>query len=66
MKEAINYQSLQHVLSKHPKIIHISSHGSFDPHLKEFYLAIEDVATGMEDKFSQDRLEKLMSINSDC
>lgn len=55
-KEAVNYQSLQQIIKKNPKIIHISSHGAFDYDLKEFFLAIEDYHNGMEDRFSQQRL----------
>lgn len=64
IKEAVNCQSLALVISKKPKIIHISAHGALDPNSKEFYLAIEEVANGQEDRFSQARLSKLLGIYS--
>lgn len=55
-KEAITYMSLQKIIKKNPKMIHISSHGAYDKEFKEFYLAIEScdngLNVGMEDKFT--------------
>lgn len=63
LREAINFPSLQQIIMKKPKIIHISTHGAFDAERNEFYLAIEDVGNGLEDKFTQDRLQKLLGIS---
>ena len=37
-KEAINFESLKMMLTKKPKMIHISCHGDYDHNSKEFYL----------------------------
>lgn len=52
LKEAVNFESLQNIISKAPKIIHISCHGAYDTKMKEFYLALEDIDNGLEDRFS--------------
>jgi hypothetical protein len=65
MREAINLQSLNQVIQKNPKIIHISAHGAYEKESKHFYLAIEDaINSGLEDQFSEDRLANLLGVNS--
>ena len=65
LREAINIKSLDQVIKKNPKIIHISTHGAFDQETKEFYLVIEEEGNGLEEKFTQRRLQNLLcSSNS--
>lgn len=62
MKEAVNNESLLAVVARNPKIIHISCHGAFDnEELKQFYLAFEQKDTGIEHKFDQDLLTRMLS-----
>ena len=54
--------------SKQPKIIHISCHGALDEKTKEFYLEFEKHGAGedgINDKFSQSRLQELLGDSID-
>jgi CHAT domain-containing protein len=59
-KEAANFETLKQILSKQPKIIHISCHGDYDEESKQFYLAFEEKDTGVLDKLTEKRLIKLL------
>ena len=65
LREAVNYQSLAEVIQQNPKIIHISSHGNYDSKTQQFYLNFEDIENGLEDKFSEQRLSRLLGLSSD-
>ena len=62
IKEALSIESLQQVLSKKPKMIHVIAHGFHDQQNKEFYIAIEDDnMMGHEVKLSQFKMKALFS-----
>lgn len=64
MKDAVNFESFKQILTRYPKIIHISCHGDFDPVLNEYYLQFEELGTGVVDKFNQSRLNDLIGDNN--
>lgn len=64
-KQAINFESLKEMITRKPKIIHISCHGDFCEKNKQFYLQFETPGTGMVDKFYKSRLLDLMGSNKD-
>lgn len=59
-KTPLNFESFKQVLTRNPRMIHISCHGDYDKQLKEFYLQFEQSGTGVLDKMSQSRLKELI------
>jgi basic membrane lipoprotein Med (substrate-binding protein (PBP1-ABC) superfamily) len=57
VRESANVESIQRIISQNPKVIHISCHGDYDKDTQKFYLAIEDINNGVEDKFNEERLK---------
>ena len=55
-KEAADFETLKLILSKEPKIIHISCHGDYNEQKKQFYLAFEKKDSGIRDELDEDRL----------
>jgi CHAT domain-containing protein len=63
-KDAANFEILKQILSKKPKIIHISCHGDYEESVKQFYLAFEEKDSGILDKFTEERLKNLIGENN--
>ena len=51
---------MQDIINDKPKIIHISSHGAFNPENEEFYLAMEKKGTGEQDNLFEGRLQPIV------
>ena len=64
-KEAANFETLKTIISKRPKIIHISCHGDYDEDSKEYFLAFEEKDTAILDKMSEKRFKRLLGEGHD-
>ena len=65
LKQAINFQSFKEVVSKKPKVIHISCHGDYSYEERQFYLQFETIGNGKADNVQESRLVELLGDTSD-